>query len=62
MTPANMVFFCVFCLFCLSPLFFMGEVNLASLNVNGARDIKKRAQVFELIKNKGIDVFSARDT
>jgi len=40
----------------------MREINFASLNVNGARDFKKRAQVFELMKYKKFDVFCTRDT
>lgn len=40
----------------------MGEINFASLNVNGARDFKKRAQVFELMKHKEIDVLFVQET
>lgn len=40
----------------------MGEINIASLNVNGARDFKKRAQVFELMKRKEIDVLFVQET
>ena len=40
----------------------MGEINLASLNVNGARDFKKRAQVFEIMKHKKIDVLFVQET
>lgn len=42
-------------------LSFMGEINIASLNVNGARDFKKRAQVFELMKRKEIDVLFVQE-
>ncbi len=34
----------------------MSEVNIASLNVNGAREMKKRAEIFEVVKQKRIDV------
>lgn len=40
----------------------MGEIHFASLNVNGARDFKKRAQVFELMKYKKIDVLFLQET
>lgn len=40
----------------------MGEINLASLNANGARDFKKRAQVYELMKQKKIDVLFIQET
>jgi len=31
--------------------FIMSEVHIASMNVNGARNSKKRAQIFEEIHN-----------
>jgi len=40
----------------------MREINFASLNVNGAREFKKRAQVFELMKYKKFDVFFVQET
>ncbi len=36
--------------------FLMSEIRLATLNVNGARDIRKRALLKEIIKQKNIDV------
>ncbi len=46
-------------------LFFlssMSNINIASLNVNGARDCKKRAEIFELIKQRRIDVALLQET
>ncbi len=40
----------------------MSEVNIASLNVNGAREIKKRAEIFEVVKQKRIDVVMLQET
>jgi len=40
----------------------MREINFASLNVDGAREFKKRAQVFELMKYKKFDVFFVQET
>ncbi len=34
----------------------MSEVNIASLNVNGAREMKKRSEIFEVVNQKRIDV------
>lgn len=41
---------------------FMGVVNFASLNVNGARESRKRAQLFELMTQKKIDVLFTQET
>lgn len=40
----------------------MGEINLTSLNVNGVRDFKKRAQAFELMKHKKNYVLFIQET
>lgn len=40
----------------------MGEFCVSSLNINGARDIRKRFQLFEIIKQKKIDVLFAQET
>ncbi|XDV12372.1 hypothetical protein PO909_001067 [Leuciscus waleckii] len=40
----------------------MGVVNFASLNVNGARESRKRAQLFELMTQKKIDVLFTQET
>ncbi len=40
----------------------MIEVCIASLNVNGARNGKKRADLFEVIKLKKIDVIFIQET
>lgn len=50
-------------LLCFLLFFLMSEIRLATLNVNGARDIRKRALLKEIIKQKNIDViFFARNT
>lgn len=43
-------------------LLFMGEVRIASLNVNGARDPLKRAELYELLKVKRLDVALLQET
>jgi len=40
----------------------MGVINLTSLNVNGARDYKKRAQIYETLRCKNIDVSFVQET
>lgn len=40
----------------------MRELNLASLNLNGAREEKKRFELYELIKIKKIDILFAQET
>lgn len=35
----------------------MGEFRIASLNVNGARDVRKRLEIYEVVRQKKIDVF-----
>lgn len=47
-----------FCFLLLS----MTEVCIASLNVNGARNSKKRTELFEVIKQKKIDVAFIQET
>lgn len=50
--------------FCLFSFFFylMGEIKIGSLNINGCRDALKRAAVFELIKQKNINVMFLQET
>lgn len=43
-------------------LLIMAEFKISSLNLNGARDIKKRASFFELIKLKNIDISFVQET
>lgn len=40
----------------------MSEVRLATLNVNGARDIRKRAMLNEVMKQKNLDVILLQET
>ncbi|MGL5904155.1 MAG: endonuclease/exonuclease/phosphatase family protein, partial [Cetobacterium sp.] len=40
----------------------MSSINIASLNVNGARDCKKRAEIYELFKQKHFDVVLLQET
>lgn len=40
----------------------MSEVRLATLNVNGARDIKKRGMLNELMKQKNLDILLLQET
>ncbi len=40
----------------------MGEISFTSLNINGARDFRKRVQAFELMKHKNIDVLFLQET
>ncbi len=44
------------CFFVLFSSLIMSNFKISSLNVNGARDVNKRAQVYELMKLKNIDV------
>jgi len=57
---ANLMTISGFLLF--SFLFFMGEVSVASVNVNGARDVKKRVMLFEMSKQKKIDIMFLQET
>jgi len=43
-------------------LFFMGEVSVASANVNGARGVKKRVMLFEMSKQKKVDIMFLQET
>ncbi len=52
------MFFFVLSLF----LFAMCEIKLATLNVNGARDFKKRLMLNELMKQKNLDIFMLQET
>lgn len=61
----NLSFFFVnslFLLFSVSFFLFMSNLRLGSLNINGARDHRKRAMLFELIKQKNIDVMFVQET
>jgi len=40
----------------------MSNFKISSLNVNGARDVSKRAQIYELMKLKNIDVMFLQET
>lgn len=40
----------------------MSEVHLASLNVNGAKNFKKRVKIFEEIEQKSIDIAFLQET
>lgn len=40
----------------------MSEVHLATVNVNGARDSRKRTTIYEVIKQKNIDVAFLQET
>ncbi len=40
----------------------MGVVHFASLNINGARESRKRAQIFEPMTQKRIDVLFLQET
>jgi len=42
--------------------FIMGEIRVASLNINGAREQKKRAVLFETIKQKKFDIVFVQET
>lgn len=49
-------------MFFFSFLLVMNEVLLATLNVNGARDVRKRTIIYEVIKQKNIDVTFLQET
>lgn len=59
MVPAVMLVWGLFLSFILSS---MSNINIASLNVNGARDSKKRAEIYELVKQKHFDVVLLQET
>lgn len=40
----------------------MSEVNIATLNINGVREIRKRTAMFEVVKQKRIDVLMLQET
>ncbi|KAI3370930.1 hypothetical protein L3Q82_023483 [Scortum barcoo] len=40
----------------------MSDFKVSTLNLNGARDVRKRANVFELMKLKGINVMLLQET
>lgn len=42
--------------------FLIMNIKIASLNLNGARDAKKRAVLYDMIKLKGIDVILTQET
>lgn len=60
---SNFSFFCLF-FFCSVSFFisFMNSLKLASLNINCARDYRKRAKQYELIKQKHVDVMFIQET
>lgn len=61
---SNMLYVCGV-LLCFLVFFFspnMSELNIATLNVNGARDMRKRADIFEVVKQKRIDVAMLQET
>lgn len=41
---------------------FMLDIHVASLNMNGARQSLKRAELFEVMKQKNIDVMFLQET
>lgn len=41
---------------------FMSDIRIASLNVNGARDCRKRAQIYEVAKQNKIYVLFLQET
>lgn len=53
--PSTFLFYFLF-------IYLMAEVCIASLNVNGARNIKKRAELFEIVRQKRIDVTLVQET
>lgn len=59
MVPAVML---VWGFLLLSILSNMSNINIASLNVNGARDSKKRAKIYEFVKQKHFDVVLLQET
>ncbi len=42
--------------------FFMSRIGLGTLNLNGARDSRKRAMLYDLIKQKKIYVMLVQET
>lgn len=40
----------------------MGDFKIATININGMRDLRKRAQLFEMVKQKHIDVMFMQET
>ncbi len=40
----------------------MSEVHLASLNVNGAKNLKKKGNIFEEMEQKNIDIAFLQET
>lgn len=42
--------------------YLMSTIRIGTLNLNGARDIKKRAVLFELIRQKSLDVMMVQET
>lgn len=59
MVPAVML---VWGFLLLSILSNMSNINIASLNVNGARDSKKGAEIYEFVKQKHFDVVLLQET
>lgn len=58
-------FFSLFlkCLFLVCSIYlFMSRIRLGTLNLNGAQDSKKRAMLYDLTKEKKIDVMLVQET
>lgn len=53
---------CLLSLICFFLSSFMGEICIASLNMNGAREGKKRFHLFETIRQKKVHVLFAQET
>lgn len=53
---------CYFLVFFLSSLAEMSHFRVSTLNLNGARDVKKRISVFELMNLKHINVLMVQET
>lgn len=63
--PKPLALIVCFFLFDLSLFFYflqMGDIRIASLNVNGARDRLKRTVIYETMKRKHIDVLLVQET
>lgn len=42
--------------------FVMEDIDIASLNVNGARDSRKRAHLYEMMRQKRVDILFMQET
>lgn len=50
------------CFFLSAFYFHMGDIRVASLNVNGARDCVKRSAIYEMMGQKRIDILFLQET